>query len=101
MGGDQTDTLSLALSPMPLFVGLKHVSAHRNAFYGGYGEHGSVPMTEKTTAGMQQGWNKVHFGEMEGVGGFLTPLIPTPDKKYRRESGLNSVTNLLTNLTWV
>ena len=54
MGGDQTDTLSLALSPMPLFVGLKHVSAHRNAFYGGYGEHGSVPMTEKMTAGMQQ-----------------------------------------------
>lgn len=53
---DTSLILSLLLfAPMPLFVGPKHISAHRNAFNAGYPERGSVPMTEKMTAGMQQG----------------------------------------------
>lgn len=41
-------------------------------------------MTEKMTAGMQQGWTKVHFGEMASGGGF--EHLPTPpNEKYRRE----------------
>ena len=52
----QLDTLSLLLfAPMPLFVGPKRISAHRNAFNAGYPERGSVPITEKMTAGMKQG----------------------------------------------
>ena len=54
---DQSDTLSLAFCPHAIIHGPKHISAHQNAFSAGHRERArcSVPMTEKMTAGMQQG----------------------------------------------